>query len=1834
MLLSSGITSPKFASATFNATQNNNNNFNYGQKTLRAKVLEFFEQHAPAKTATVDILIEKFKDEDASALISKLEAKYNVKMPADNNNNTSGSNGLLTFAQQSPLSSFTFNNNTNMLAPASFISSFGGQTKKLPPQPPQPPPSTNNSLRSRLIDFFKNNNAEDKIITVDILIEKYKGNEKQIFQALKTKYEQGKNNNIAKSNAMVAVEKDSSNINAPDSIPFFDLEGKRELLTKERAIELFQPITNENAQTVEKIRLSSKSFDEASAIVAAEKLRLMKNLRYADLSDIIAGRETSIGLKVLSTFSEALVETPLLWVDLSDNALGPRGVNVCEPLLSSSETLEGIAFRNDGLSAEACYEIKRLFLKLSSPTRLKKLHFWNNMSGDGGGIATAELLSQSPFMEDFQLSTTRCGEEGGNAICASLKNCPMLQKIDLSDNTFNVSGAIELSKSLRSLPRMVVLNIGDLNFKDEGIGHLLKALVQPVCPVLETLDISLNDVSVDSLKYLPDALAGKNQFKKLIVKGNFDLGNKGCVIIGKTFNANGFSSKVLEAIDLEECDIHDRGAIFLANELGSSIGNKHRNFKLLNLKDNKISDSACKMVQAKMSTAEISMEDQMEESDYESDGDDIDLKSVSKTIAEIYSPKSSPKAVVEEIATPFLSFGNSSSSSNGGKSLNIDSNDLSFRQKLYKYYNKVEPRKLHSMDILLEKYNGKQTKLVMDLESKYKVTFNSKSLLGNGGTNNNNIGRGNRPRIVQSLEEGMYEEVKKEPPQQEESVNLVFFRKQLLHFYKRYAPEKMNSIDILLAKFKRNEKQLIKTLEKKYNVNFARDKEAPPVTTMTTTTTTLRVQLFNFFKKHNPRNLETVDILLEKNDLSADELMSKLKSKYGINSNKNVMDNAPMENFSTKTLVFDLGNEGQDETITLDMIHERLQVHSQTNLSEIGSIVFNDKSFDVDAMDVLASKVTEMENLHTAQLRNMTHGRDPAEGLGAKACSILISALTSKKLRSLDISSNMLGAAAGEIWGPLLTSQPYVEELIFEADHRFRHGYKGDACNDLLKNFEPKNLKKLVVVKHADDEPLTGDGVAAIFSTVIANSTLLEHLCYTKNKCGTDGGIQISEALGNCGKNLTFLDLSENNFHAEGGVALGNAISSMQALRTLKLDDMGLEDEGVSSILHELCGSCSDLEVLSFKYNDATSDGIKSLYNALENKAKLFELRLGGNPIEREGCIIVQKALPSLNGLQVLDMEECGLHNNSAIALCDDIIKIFKSISKLELDSNNLTDTGVNVVTNKITEVFGEESLGDFDCNDPPEMEDATDELDKIQDDVVKQYGTEKKSSNSSEEEKVSEKNNSGSGGIFANFAPKPGSWKCPVCMINNNKEANKCVSCEAPNPNAESMPTDTSKSNGFGTGGDVGGTKFTFGSSNSSTSAIETKVSTSVNNSGGDVGGTKVTFGSSNSSTPKIAGENGSLSFGSPPKVAEGGFSFGTATGGFGQPTGSTITFGAPQPSTTNTPVFGGGDNTQSTGGFGQKEGSTNTFGAPQPSTTNTPVFGVDITPKVEETTKVSVAGKDVKSEVSYGDFSNHYSDDTDNNNNNNDNNDDDKKEIHHALGAKIFDFNVVNDGGNGGTTNNNDYNDAGHLTLEEKLAAAEKEKQNLLNAMKALVGEKQLKVIVKGSASPAAVGTPGRYNNNGGGTPGLRLSNLERLSSPIIVVSSPSTLAVSGPRIINPPWQRSLQQIDNEIFEKDIRTTTSWWRRKPRNERRATVTQALRLWSKSKVIPPTVSMHDHSFRTDTKFSAKKFLKRTRLMISSNEDVYVGSVILETANRAGNLKSLLPKWGITLLNC
>ncbi len=82
-----------------------------------------------------------------------------------------------------------------------------------------------------------------------------------------------------------------------------------------------------------KIRLSNKSFSVEAAEVVRDYLRALSDVVIADISDIIAGRPTEEALSVLVTICSGLKDFPLVEVDVSDNALGPRGVESCRDIL-------------------------------------------------------------------------------------------------------------------------------------------------------------------------------------------------------------------------------------------------------------------------------------------------------------------------------------------------------------------------------------------------------------------------------------------------------------------------------------------------------------------------------------------------------------------------------------------------------------------------------------------------------------------------------------------------------------------------------------------------------------------------------------------------------------------------------------------------------------------------------------------------------------------------------------------------------------------------------------------------------------------------------------------------------------------------------------------------------------------------------------------------------------------------------------------------------------------------------------------------------------------------------------------------------------------------------------------------------------------------------------------------------------------------------------------------------------------------------------------------------------------------------------------------------------
>lgn len=51
-------------------------------------------------------------------------------------------------------------------------------------------------------------------------------------------------------------------------------------------------------------------------------------------------------------------------------------------------------------------------LTFRTPTNLRVLHFFNNMSGDGGAEALASLMEHAPLLEDLRFSGTRAGPKG------------------------------------------------------------------------------------------------------------------------------------------------------------------------------------------------------------------------------------------------------------------------------------------------------------------------------------------------------------------------------------------------------------------------------------------------------------------------------------------------------------------------------------------------------------------------------------------------------------------------------------------------------------------------------------------------------------------------------------------------------------------------------------------------------------------------------------------------------------------------------------------------------------------------------------------------------------------------------------------------------------------------------------------------------------------------------------------------------------------------------------------------------------------------------------------------------------------------------------------------------------------------------------------------------------------------------------------------------------------------------------------------------------------------------------------------------------------------------
>lgn len=358
----------------------------------------------------------------------------------------------------------------------------------------------------------------------------------------------------------------------------FDISGgRRAFITAEEAVDLLKPL-KEPGNSYTKICFSNRSFGLDAAGVAEPILLSVKDqLTEVDLSDFVAGRPELEALEVMNIFSSALEGCNLRYLNLSNNALGEKGVRAFEVLLKSQNNLEELYLINDGISEEAARAVCEL---IPSTEKLKVLQFHNNMTGDEGAVAIAEIVKRSTVLEDFRCSSTRVGSEGGVALAEALGSCSHLKRLDLRDNMFGVEAGVALSKALYAFADLTEVYLSYLNLEDEGAEALANALKESAAS-LEVLEMAGNDITAKGASSLAGCIAEKQFLAKLNLAEN-ELKDEGAILVAKAIDAG---HGQLNEVDLSTNAIRRAGARLLALAVAHKPG-----FKLLNINGNFISD--------------------------------------------------------------------------------------------------------------------------------------------------------------------------------------------------------------------------------------------------------------------------------------------------------------------------------------------------------------------------------------------------------------------------------------------------------------------------------------------------------------------------------------------------------------------------------------------------------------------------------------------------------------------------------------------------------------------------------------------------------------------------------------------------------------------------------------------------------------------------------------------------------------------------------------------------------------------------------------------------------------------------------------------------------------------------------------------------------------------------------------------------------------------------------------------------------------------------------------------------------------------------------------------
>lgn len=275
-------------------------------------------------------------------------------------------------------------------------------------------------------------------------------------------------------------------------------------------------------------------------------------------------------------------------------------------------------------------------------------------------------------------------------------------------------------------------------------------------------------------------------------------------------------------------------------------------------------------------------------------------------------------------------------------------------------------------------------------------------------------------------------------------------------------------------------------------------------------------------------------------------------------------------------------------------------------------------SWGVEACKCLSEKLRKVKTLEVAKLDDMFTGRLASEI--PQSMEYLVDALLDlPKLHTVDFSDNAFGIATIAPLERFLSRHVPLQHLYLA-----NNGFGPEAGSRV-----GLALEKLAVLKHEQNgPPLTTvvcgrnrleNGSMAAWAAFIKSHGTLKTLKLYQNGIRQEGVDQLMrEGLAHSPL-LQTLDMQDNTFTEFGSRALAEVLSNWPSLKELGVSDCLLSAEGSLGLAKELVRYADNLETLRLQYNEIDEKGLATLLSAVEaNLKKLKLLELNGNCFSEE----------------------------------------------------------------------------------------------------------------------------------------------------------------------------------------------------------------------------------------------------------------------------------------------------------------------------------------------------------------------------------------------------------------------------------------------------------------------------------------------------------------------------------------------------------------------------------------------------------------------------------------